>query len=397
MSVNRPRHLNYGRHRIGEDDVAAVVEVLRSDLLTQGPVVERFESALAEFVGARYAVAVSNGTAALHLASLAAGLQPGDRGVTSALTFVASANGMLYCGADAQVVDIDAEGLGMSPEALRTALAADPAIKAVVPVDFAGLAADSAALREVAGDRIVIEDAAHALGGQYACGRPVGSGAYADMTTFSFHPVKPITTGEGGAVMTNDPELARRLRLLRNHGIERDAELFVGDDGMEDGQRRLWFYEQQMLGFNYRITDLQAALGLSQLNKLPTFLNRRREAARHYDSAFAGLNHLRPHHSAPGQRDRSGLHLYTIAVDFDALGTTRHAFMHRLAQGGVGTQVHYIPVYRQPYHRQRYGYRPADYPVCEAYYQTCLSLPLHAGLTDEEVERVVSVVKGAVG
>lgn len=303
---------------------------------------------------------------------------------------------MLYSGADATVLDIEATGLGMSPESLRTALNADPSIKMVVPVDFAGLASSSAALREIAGNRLVIEDAAHALGGYYACGQPIGSGAYADMTTFSFHPVKPITTGEGGAVMTNDPELARRLRLLRNHGIERDPSLFVGEDGIENGERRLWFYEQQMLGFNYRITDLQAALGLSQLAKLPRYLKRRREIARYYDSAFSGLQHLRVHHNGPAQRERSGLHLYTVAVDFSALGTTRHTFMHRLAYGGVGTQVHYIPVYRQPYHQKRYGYRPECYPVCEAYYQSCLSLPLHADLNDEEVERVVSVVTEAV-
>jgi UDP-4-amino-4,6-dideoxy-N-acetyl-beta-L-altrosamine transaminase len=390
------RFLGYGRQSIDQADIDAVVAVLRSDYLTQGPAVEKFEAALAECVGARYAVAVSSGTSGLHIAALAAGLKPGDRGLTSAVTFAASANCLLYAGADANFVDIDGDTLAVALPALEQALASAPDLKAVIPVHLAGLAHGSAEVRALAKNRIVIEDAAHAVGASYACGKPVGCGAYADMSVFSFHPVKTITTAEGGAVVTNDGELARRLRMLRNHGIERDAAHFVGGDEREAGRVKPWLYEQQMLGFNYRMTDMQAALGLSQIAKLDRFLARRREIAARYDEAFAKLPHMRRPQSAAPQRARSGHHLYIVLVDFAAMRTTRTELMTGLREQGIGTQVHYIPIYRQPYYKQRYGLDPGKFPQAEKYYQSCLSLPFHPGLTDDDVERIITAVSAAV-
>jgi UDP-4-amino-4,6-dideoxy-N-acetyl-beta-L-altrosamine transaminase len=390
------KFLGYGRQSIDQSDVDSVVEVLRSDFLTQGPAVERFESALAERVGARYAVAVSSGTAGLHIACLAAALGPGDLGLTAAVTFAASSNCLLYSGADAGFIDIDRNALGMDPAALEQTLKAAPQVKAIIPVHLAGLANRSAEIRALAKGRIIIEDAAHAVGGAYACGKSVGCGAFSDMSVFSFHPVKTITTAEGGAVVTNDAELARRLQMFRNHGIERDASRFVGGDELENGQLKPWLYEQQMLGFNYRITDIQAALGLSQLGKLGRFLQRRRAIALRYDEAFAHLPNVRLPQSAPDQRARSGHHLYIAMFDFDAIGTTRTAFMAKLREQGIGSQVHYIPVYRQPYYVKRYNLDPAAFPQAEQYYSACLSLPFYPGLTDEDVERVIAVVTHSV-
>jgi perosamine synthetase len=380
--------IGYGRQVIGDDDVAAVVAVLRSDFLTQGEIVPRFEAALAERVGARHAVAVSNGTAALHIACLAAGLKPPARGVTSAITFVASANCICYCGANASVVDIEPVGLGMSSVALSAHFARARDTSVVVPVHVAGLSCEMAEIRAVAGARTVIEDASHALGGTEEDGRPVGSCAHSDMTTFSFHPLKPITTGEGGAVTTNDPELYRRLLLFRNHGIERQADRL--QDRTQAGAP--WYYEQQVMGFNYRLTDLQAALGLSQLAKLDCFLARRRQVAASYDAAFAGLRHLTPFQA--GQRDRSGLHLYVVDIDFLALRKSRTTVMTELRARGVGTQVHYIPVHHHPLHRDA---APDDCPNADRYYGRCLSLPLHAAMNDADVTAVVDAVRSVAG
>jgi perosamine synthetase len=384
------RFLGYGRQTIDRPDIDAVIAVLESDFLTQGPQVERFEAALAERVDVRHAIAVSSGTGALHIACLAAGIGPGDLGLTSAITFAASANCLIYAGGNAAFVDIDADTLGMCAPALARALSAAPSAKAVIPVDFAGLPHASDEIRKLAAGRVVIEDAAHALGAYYLCGKAVGSCAYSDLTILSFHPVKQITTGEGGAVLTNDPDLAKKLRLLRSHGIERDPKRLVGNETQEDGHTKPWLGEQQILGFNYRMTDIQAALGLSQLNKLDRFLDRRRAIARRYDEAFAKLPPISLPQSAPAQRARSGLHLYIALFDFAAMHTTRTAFMAKLAERGVGSQVHYVPVYHHPFHAAR-G-KKSECPCAEDYYRGCLSLPFHPGLTDEEVERVVNAV-----
>jgi UDP-4-amino-4,6-dideoxy-N-acetyl-beta-L-altrosamine transaminase len=393
-----PRLLGYSRQLIDDHDIAAVVEVLRGDYLTQGPVVERFEAALAERLGARYCVAVSSGTAALHVACAAAGLKPGGTGLTTPLTFVASANAMIYCGADVELADIDPDGLGLAPKSVEAALARRPGIDVVMPVHFAGLAYASAELRQLSGSRVVIEDGCHALGGEYPDGRPIGCGAYADMTVFSFHPVKPITTGEGGAVVTNDPDLNRTLRLLRNHGIERSADrLEDRDEALEAGAPRPWYYEQQLLGFNYRMCDLQAALGLSQLGKLDYFRACRRAIALRYDTAFAQLAHVVIPQSSPADRARSALHLYVLRIDYAALGTTRKRVMERLARHQVGSQVHYVPVHHQPYHRTRRPSGEAAFPATENHYRECLSLPLHPGLTDGEVKQVIRTVLAALG
>lgn len=389
------RFLGYGRQTVDEADIAAVVGVLKGDFLTQGPAVERFEAALAERVGARHAIAVANGTAALHIACLAAGLGPDDAALVPTLTFVATANAPIYCGATARLTDVDADSLSMTPSTVRRLTALYDDVKAVMPVHFAGLATASAELRAVAGDRIVIEDACHALGGTYEDGSPVGGCAHSDMAVFSFHPVKPVTTGEGGAVTTNDDEFARRLRLFRNHGIERDSARFVnvprarGDDA-EDAR---WRYQQQVLGFNYRMTDMQAALGITQLDKLDEFIVRRHEIAAYYDERFSRLANLEIPQSGADQRARSGLHLYQIHVDFSAIGKSRTQVMAALKAGGIGTQVHYTPVHWQPFH--------ASAPVpngglanAEHHYSQTLSIPLFPSLTDEDTEYVVDMISG---
>ncbi len=397
--MSKTRFLGYGRQLIDDADVSAVVSVLREDYLTQGPVVERFERALAERVGAQYAVAVSSGTAALHIACIASGLKSGQSGFTSALTFIASVNAMIYCGAKAGLTDIDPDALGMSGDTLSKALERNPDCELVIPVHFAGLAHDSAELRRVAGKRTVIEDACHALGGTYDDGKSIGSCAYADMATFSFHPVKSITTTEGGAVTTNDEATYRTLLMLRNHGIERDSESLENTAAAKDtdGSPAPWYYEQQMLGYNYRMSDLQAALGLSQLTKLDFFIARRREIAMRYDEAFASANHVRLPQSTSGHRARSAHHLYTVNIDYLALGITRVTVMERLRESGIGSQVHYVPIYHQPYHHKRNIGEAREFPATEAHYRECLSLPIHAGLTDEEAERVITAFNQVLG
>jgi len=326
--------LGYGRQNVDDSDICAVTESLRGDFLTQGPTIERFEAALANYAGAKHAVAVSSGTAALHVACLAAGVRAKDVGITSAITFVASANCLLYAGGDAALADIDSSTLGMNPKVLESWIAKNPQTKVVIPVHLGGLAASADEIRAIAGRRIIIEDAAHSFGGEYACGRRVGCGAYSDMTILSFHPVKAITTAEGGAVLTNDDELATRVRLFRSHGIQRDMRSLVGSDAFEDGEVKPWYYEQVDLGFNYRLTDVQAALGLSQLGKLDRFIARRREIAARYDGAFSKQAFMALPQSAPEQRAQSALHLYVALFDWKALGTTR-------GRPGSGCRTHH--------------------------------------------------------
>jgi UDP-4-amino-4,6-dideoxy-N-acetyl-beta-L-altrosamine transaminase len=399
--VSAARFLPYGRQCIEADDIEAVANVLRGDWLTTGPKVGAFEAALAETTGAGHVVACANGTAALHLATLALGLGPGDVAIVPSLTFVATANAVRFVGADVVFADVDpATGL-LTPDALEEALAlAGGRACAVLPVHLNGQCADLAGIKAIA-DRhglAIVEDACHALGGQYRFGNrvgPVGDCAFGDMAVFSFHPVKGITMGEGGAVTARDGKLAERLRLLRSHHLTRDPADFVQEDlafdarGQSSRRPNPWYYEQQGLGWNYRASDINCALGLSQLAKLPRFMGERRRLAARYDADLAALSSVvRPVGKASWCC--SGWHLYAVHVDFAALGLSRAQAMEALKQRGIGTQVHYIPVHRQPYYRSR-GYR--SLPGADAYYASCLTLPLFVGMTEADVDRVVEALR----
>ncbi len=383
----------YGQHFLDEDDIQAVVKQMRNGTLTQGATIDRFERAVADHVGVRYAVAVSNGTAALHLACAAAGICPGDNVVTSAITFVASANCARYLGALPQFADIDPDTLNIDPIDLARRCAALGRVRAIIPVHFAGLACDMPAIREIAESHraVVIEDAAHALGAQYPDGKRVGCCAHSDMTIFSFHPVKHITTGEGGMITTNDPRLHRKLLRLRSHGINKaDDPLELEHEAHSNGRLNRWYYEMQELGFNYRLTEIQAALGISQLSKLERFLARRRELVLRYDRAFESHPVIR--RGQKTRRDSSAHHLYVIRAPFGHGCVGRNEFMQRLFDSGLITQVHYIPVPLHPYY-QRLGYRAADYPHAWSYYTEGLSIPLFFGLTDGQQDQVIEKLR----
>jgi UDP-4-amino-4,6-dideoxy-N-acetyl-beta-L-altrosamine transaminase len=378
----------YGRQDISEADIAAVVEVLRSDWLTQGPAIDRFETAVAAYCGVRHAVAVSNATAALHIACLAAGLGPDGLLWTSPNTFVASANCALYCGAQVDFVDIDPHTYNMSIDALEQKLARAEQQGALpdvlVPVHFAGHSCDMAKIGALASRYgfKVIEDASHAIGGHYR-ERPVGSCEYSDMTVFSFHPVKIVTTGEGGMVLTNDADLAERLRRLRSHGITRDP---AAMDCEPDGA---WFYQQVELGFNYRMTDLQAALGASQMARLEQFVERRHALAARYDRLLAGLPLDVPRRE-PGTR--SAFHLYVVRLRLNGAGVSHRQVFDGMRARGIGVNLHYIPVHTQPYYRQL-GFAKGDFPQAEAYYREALSLPLFPGLSEAGQDQVAAALR----
>lgn len=378
----------YGRQSIDQADIDAVVEVLRSDWLTQGPSIERFEATMAARCEAGFGVAVCNATAALHIACLAAGLGEGDWLWTSPNTFLASANCGRYCGARVDFVDIDPLTWNLDAHALAakldTAEREGRLPKVVIAVAFSGQSCDMRAIRQLAQRYgfVVIEDASHAVGARYA-GRPVGCGEYADMTVFSFHPVKIITTGEGGLVLTNRPELAERLRRLRSHGMTRDPAQ------MDESSHGPWYYQQVELGFNYRITDIQAALGLSQLNRLDGFLARRRELAARYQTLLADLPLSLP--TAQTQAE-SAWHLYVVRVQVQRLSISHREVFERLRAAGIGVNVHYIPVHLQPYYRDQ-GFGPGDFPQAEAYYGEAISLPLYPAMTDEQQDEVIGQLR----
>jgi perosamine synthetase len=387
----------YGKHHLDEDDIQAVTDVLRSGALTQGPQVDLFEKAIADYVGVKYALAVSSGTAALHLAALAAGIGPGDAIATSPITFVASANASRYVGGDVVFVDVDKDSINMSPDALAEALRANPNVRAVIPVHFAGLPCDMTPIAQAAAKHgaVIIEDAAHALGASYPDGRKVGSCPQSLMTIFSFHPVKAIAAGEGGMVTTNDVDVYRRLLRLRSHGINKGDDVFLDVTASRSGDlANPWYYEMQSLGFNYRITDIQCALGLSQFAKLEAFVARRCALVKRYDAAFASIPRLHPAQNAG--RDLSAHHIYPVCIDFAGLGLTRAEVMLRLREHGIGTQVHYIPVPAHPYYRKM-GLDPLTYPNSNAYYAQALTLPLYFDLADEEqsfvIERLLEIAR----
>ncbi|MGH6822949.1 MAG: UDP-4-amino-4,6-dideoxy-N-acetyl-beta-L-altrosamine transaminase [Methylocella sp.] len=380
----------YGRQEITEADVDSVVAVLRSDVLTQGPVVPEFERAVAAYCGAAHAVAVNSATSALHIACLALGLGPGDWLWTSPITFVATANCALYCGARVDFVDIDPKTYNLCPLALERKLTEaghDGRLpKVLAPVHFAGQPCDMLAIHALAQryDCRIIEDASHAIGAEYR-GEPVGNCRYSDVTVFSFHPVKIITTAEGGMALTNSTELAGRMARLRSHGVTRDpASMTRAPDGA-------WFYQQIDLGMNYRMTELQAALGLSQLSRLDAYVARRHELACRYDEKLASLPIVLPHQSKDG---RSALHLYPIWIDPSQMD--RSAVFDRMRRSNIGVNVHYIPVYTQPYHRQRRAFSSADFPASERYYAGALSLPMFASMTEQQRDQVIAALAEAV-
>ena len=380
--------LPYGTQMIDETDVQAVLDVLHAPYLTQGPRVEEFERAIAARVGAKYCVAFCNATSALHCAVRALGLGEGDEGITSPNTFVASANCMAYCGVTPAFADIDPRTYNVTAETISERLTEKTSL--VIPVHFAGQPCDMAAIGALAKSRglRVIEDAAHAIGSLYSDGSPVGSCRHSDITVFSFHPVKTVTCAEGGAATTNDPELYRRLVLLRSHGITKDpAQMTRTSPGP-------WYYEMQELGYNYRMTKLQAALGLSQLKRLDAFKARRREIVARYNAAFADIPTIKTPYEAPGVS--SCFHLYVPRFDFNAIGMTRAEFGKRLHSFEVGWQVLYIPVYTQPWYERTYGVRRGLCPNAEAYYEEAMALPLYPKLTDNDVERVVRAVRESV-
>lgn len=377
----------YGRQTISEDDVEAVVTVLKSDFLTQGPVVPQFEQEIANYCDAKYAVAVNSATSALHIACLALGVQEGDYVWTTPNTFVASANCARYCGATVDFVDIDPDTFNLCPfeleKKLKEAEVKGCLPKVVIPVHFSGLSCDMEKIHALSQKYHfrIIEDASHAIGGRYK-ETIIGCGKYSDITVFSFHPVKIITTAEGGMAVTNNSHLAREMQLLRSHGITRETEELVHES------HGAWYYEQQQLGFNYRMTEMQAALGVTQLKHLNEWVAKRHELAQRYDQLLADLPVILPIHS---QEHYSGLHLYVIRLDEKKTNLDRKYVFNELRNLGIGVNVHYIPVHIQPDY-QKLGFQLGDFPKSEYYYQYCISLPLFATLTYDQQDQVVNTL-----
>jgi perosamine synthetase len=366
----------YGKQTIEQDDIQAVVDVLKSDFLTTGPKIAEFEQTVADYVGAKYAVAISNGTSALHAACFAAGIEPGDEVITTPLTFAASANCVLYCGGTPVFADVDPKTYNIDPEDIQRKIT--DRTKAIIAVHLAGQPCDMDAIHSIAREHglIVIEDGAHALGSVYK-GKKVGS--MSDMTTFSFHPVKPITTGEGGMIVTDNEDFYKKMILFRSHGITRDDSMMTRNDGP-------WFYQQFNLGYNYRITDIQCALGCSQMKKLDRFLARRKEIVARYNEAFADCdNIITPYQLSDTE---SGWHLYIVQVK----KCDRRQVFENMREKGIGVNVHYIPVYMHPYY-QEHGYENVHCANAEEIYSHIISLPLYPGLTSEQQDYVIDALK----
>ncbi|MBO5100717.1 MAG: UDP-4-amino-4,6-dideoxy-N-acetyl-beta-L-altrosamine transaminase [Spirochaetaceae bacterium] len=379
--------IGYGHQCIDETDISAVLKVLKSDYLTQGPFVSEFEQKICSITGAKYCVSVSNATAGLHIAVAALEIENGSEGITSPNTFLASSNCMIYNNVKPIFADINPISYNIDPLEIEKKIT--DKTKILIPVHFAGLSCEMVKINAIAKKHglYIIEDAAHAIGSQYADGSYVGNCKYSNMTVFSFHPVKTITTGEGGAITTNDEELYQKLLMLRSHGTTKDEGKLTKNPGP-------WYYEMQSLGFNYRMTDMQAALGCSQLEKLDSFKKRRREIIKQYNDAFSKMKYLK----IPVEPDNvcSCFHLYVTQIDFASLGKSRSQVMQELRDRGVGTQVHYIPIHTQPFYKKKYGYREGDFVNAEKYYEQELSLPLYPGLSDEDVKMVIKAVKEVI-
>jgi UDP-4-amino-4,6-dideoxy-N-acetyl-beta-L-altrosamine transaminase len=379
----RNTYLSYGKQTVDESDIQAVVDVLKGDYLTTGPFVKEFEDKVANYVGAKYAVAVSNGTAALHMACFAAGIKEGDEVIVSSMTFAASANAVLYCEGTPVFSDIDPVTYNIDPDRIEEKIT--DKTKAIIPVDFSGQSVDMDRIKEIADKHglIIIEDAAHALGSEYK-GRKVGS--QADMVEFSFHPVKPITTAEGGIVTTNSEDLYKKMMIFRTHGITRDQEVLNENHGP-------WYYEQQLLGYNYRLTDVQSALGISQINKIDDFITRRREIVKLYNDAFKALKEIVTPFEA--EFSNSGWHIYVIKVKPGLLTVTRKEIFEALQAENIGVNVHYLPVYLHPYYRDL-GYEKGICPNAEELYENMITLPLFPSMSNEDVNDVVVAVKKVI-
>ena len=390
MSKNIP----YGHQSIGEDDIRAVIKVLKSEWLTQGPAIKDFEDSLCRYTGAKFAVCVTNGTAALHLACLVGGIKSGDEVITSPITFVASANCALYCGAKPVFADILPDTINIDPLEIKKKI--NRRTKAVIPVHFAGQICDMVKIKNIIRKKqaqykekiFIIEDASHALGSVYK-GSKAGSCIYSDMTVMSFHPVKHITTGEGGVVFTNDEKIYKELKLLRSHGItNNEDDLVCKEQAYGPGGLNPWYYEQQALGFNYRITDIQCALGISQLKKIDYFLRRRRRIFEAYNDAFADNKLIKTPFESPSCF--TNRHLYVLQIDFNTLKKDRTDIMGGLKEKGIGTQVHYIPVHTHPFYRKHFGFNWGDCPCAEDYYKKCLSIPIFPAMSDKDIDKVVN-------
>lgn len=376
--------LPYGRQQIDEDDIQAVTQALRGDFLTTGPYVEQFERSLCEVTGSQYAVACSNGTTALHLACMALHLKEGDCAIVPSVTFLATANAVRYCGADVFFADVDPETGLITAESFEEAL--DKAkkkglnVRAVLPVHLAGRPVDLKAIRDISDpDSIkIIADSCHALGGEYE-NSPIGSGNFEHLSTFSFHPVKTIATGEGGAITTNDKAMAQHMREIRHHNMVKDQDMM------------LWQYEMKALGYNYRITDIQCALGISQLQKIEKFVEKRRTLVDLYNSLLDNVSpHIQTHDQMPDDQ-KTSWHLYSARFDFEKLGISRQSMMKELKKRGIGSQVHYIPVHSQPYYRKLYG--EISLAGADNYYKKTLSLPLYPSMTEQDVHHVIEALK----
>jgi UDP-4-amino-4,6-dideoxy-N-acetyl-beta-L-altrosamine transaminase len=390
----REKPLPYGRHWVDEEDIKAVVDILRGDLITMGPKIAEFEQSFCDYLGAKYAIAVSSGTAALHGAMFGLDIKPGDEVITTPMTFAASSNAILYMRGTPIFADIDPNTGNIDPNEIEKKVT--PKTSAIIPVHYAGLPCDMAAIKEI-GARYnlkVVEDASHALGAEYKMDgkwHKVGSCAHSTMATFSFHPVKHITTGEGGMMILNDEELEKKTRLIRMHGISLDIRRRLKSE-------LIWIYEMIELGYNYRITDVQCALGISQLKKLTMFLKRRNEIAERYQSAFLEVEELSLPNLSISQMavNKHAWHLYVIQLNLEKLNATRQDVYFALLAENILPQVHYIPVHLHPYYQNKLGYKKGDYPAAEAFYERILSLPLYPKMSEQDVEDVICTVKKVV-